>query len=119
MGTKTFGKGSVQNVIDLKNNSALKLTTARYYTPSGVSIQAKGIAPDIVLEKVTLGEGSGDGRSLSEADLAGHLSSDGKKKSDKKKRSTSPSTKLAREDFALFEALNLLRGLSVYDARSS
>ena len=65
------------------------------------------------------GEGSGDGRSLSEADLAGHLSSDGKKKSDKKKRSTSPSTKLAREDFALFEALNLLRGLSVYDARSS
>ena len=119
MGTKTFGKGSVQNVIDLKNRSALKLTTARYYTPSGVSIQAKGIAPDIVLEKVTLGEGSGDGRSLSEADLAGHLSSDGKKKSDKKKRSTSPSTKLAREDFALFEALNLLRGLSVYDARSS
>lgn len=119
MGTKTFGKGSVQNVIDLKNKSALKLTTARYYTPSGVSIQAKGIAPDIVLEKVTLGEGSGDGRSLSEADLAGHLSSDGKKKSDKKKRSTNPSTKLAREDFALFEALNLLRGLSVYDARSS
>ena len=119
MGTKTFGKGSVQNVIDLKNKSALKLTTARYYTPSGVSIQAKGIAPDIVLEKITLGEGSGDSRSLSEADLAGHLSSDGKKKSDKKKRSTNPSTKLAREDFALFEALNLLRGLSVYDARSS
>ena len=119
MGTKTFGKGSVQNVIDLKNKSALKLTTARYYTPSGVSIQAKGIAPDIVLEKVTLGEGSGDSGSLSEADLAGHLSSDGKKKSDKKKRSMNPSTKLAREDFALFEALNLLRGLSVYDARSS
>ena len=119
MGTKTFGKGSVQNVIDLKNNSALKLTTARYYTPSGVSIQAKGIAPDIVLEKVTVGEGSGDRRSLSEADLSGHLSSEGKKKSNKTKGSDNSSTNLAREDFALFEALNLLRGLSVYEARSS
>jgi carboxyl-terminal processing protease len=51
MGTQTFGKGSVQTILPLGNNTAIKLTTARYYTPSGRSIQAKGITPDIVVEE--------------------------------------------------------------------
>jgi carboxyl-terminal processing protease len=51
MGTQTFGKGSVQTVLPLSNNAAIKLTTARYFTPSGRSIQAKGITPDIVVEE--------------------------------------------------------------------
>ena len=109
----------MQNVIDLKNNSALKLTTARYYTPSGTSIQAKGIAPDIVLEQVKVEEPRSGGR-VSESQLSGHLDSGGK--DDKQAPASKPtksSADLAREDFALFEALNLLRGLSVFDARSS
>ena len=53
MGTQTFGKGSVQTILPLGNNTAIKLTTARYYTPSGRSIQAKGITPDIVVEDPT------------------------------------------------------------------
>ena len=53
MGTQTFGKGSVQTILPLGNNTAIKLTTARYYTPSGRSIQAHGIVPDIVVEDPT------------------------------------------------------------------
>jgi carboxyl-terminal processing protease len=127
MGTRTFGKGSVQNVIDLKNNAALKLTTARYYTPSGASIQAKGIEPDITLENVTVADAS-KREGLTEASLAGHLNasttSANKPTDTKGKKTIKPSaaaslSKLAREDYALFEALNLLRGLSIYDARSA
>ncbi|MCL4756944.1 MAG: S41 family peptidase [Rhodocyclaceae bacterium] len=73
MGVKTFGKGSVQTILPLNNNTAIKLTTARYYTPSGRSIQAKGIEPDIVVEETE----NGSARRLREADLQGHLS-DGK-----------------------------------------
>ena len=54
IGTQTFGKGSVQTILPLPNNQAVKLTTARYYTPNGRSIQAKGIAPDIVVEDATV-----------------------------------------------------------------
>jgi carboxyl-terminal processing protease len=57
MGTQTFGKGSVQTILPLNNSTAIKLTTARYYTPSGRSIQAKGIAPDIVVEETANGSG--------------------------------------------------------------
>ena len=56
MGTQTFGKGSVQTILPLGNNTAIKLTTARYYTPNGRSIQAKGITPDIVVEEATIAE---------------------------------------------------------------
>ena len=75
MGTTSFGKGSVQSVIDLPDGYGLKLTTARYYTPSGRSIQAKGIIPDIQLENITLydPEDTVDLGSL-EKDLKGHLS---------------------------------------------
>jgi carboxyl-terminal processing protease len=76
VGTRTFGKGSVQNIIDMPDGSALKLTTALYFTPSGASIQARGIEPDVVIEQLdpnVLREarlGSGE---FSEATLAGHL----------------------------------------------
>jgi carboxyl-terminal processing protease len=71
VGTRTFGKGSVQNVIELPDASALKLTVARYYTPSGRSIQAEGIDPDVVIEQAAAPSGSAAG--LSEASLEGHL----------------------------------------------
>lgn len=69
MGTQTFGKGSVQTILPLNNNTAIKLTTARYFTPSGRSIQAKGIEPDFVVEESE----NGSARRLREADLQGHL----------------------------------------------
>jgi carboxyl-terminal processing protease len=73
VGTQTFGKGSVQTILPLSNNTAIKLTTARYYTPSGRSIQAKGIAPDVVVEE-TLNGNLHD--RLREADLERHLQND-------------------------------------------
>ena len=73
MGTQTFGKGSVQTVLPLSNNAAIKLTTARYYTPSGRSIQAKGITPDIIVEETVNGESR---EHLREADLERHLGND-------------------------------------------
>jgi carboxyl-terminal processing protease len=72
VGTRTFGKGSVQNVIELPDASALKLTVARYYTPSGHSIQAEGIEPDVVIEQVS-SSANGPSAGLSEATLEGHL----------------------------------------------
>lgn len=77
VGTKTFGKGSVQNVIDLPDASALKLTIARYYTPSGRSIQAEGITPDVQIEQVRT-PAAQQGSTLSEAALEGHLESERK-----------------------------------------
>ena len=117
MGSKTFGKGSVQTVVPLNNNTAIKLTTARYYTPSGGSIQAKGIVPDIVLEDFKLTKNKNNGfDSLKESDLSGHLENDSdlskdKNKDDKEKK---PDTK---EDFALYEALNLLKGVALFGAQ--
>lgn len=75
MGQKSFGKGSVQTILPLKENAALKLTTARYYTPSGKSIQSEGIVPDIVVEELHGGEGEDNERFqfVREADLQGHL----------------------------------------------
>lgn len=130
MGSKSFGKGSVQTVIPMDEGSALKLTTARYYTPSGRSIQAEGITPDIALEniKVTAVEGSGVD-SVKEADLSGHLVNGSKKKapedSGKATEETKPAAdakkapeKLANTDYQLYEALNLLKGLSIMRERA-
>jgi carboxyl-terminal processing protease len=95
VGTKTFGKGSVQDVIELPDNSALKLTTARYFTPSGRSIQAEGIQPNVVVEQVdaeALKAASHEWDHMSEASLEGHLSnpdqskSSGSKKEDREKQ---------------------------------
>ena len=73
MGTQTFGKGSVQTILPLKNNTALKLTTARYYTPSGRSIQASGIVPDIELDRIKIASvDNNDNVQIKEADLARH-----------------------------------------------
>jgi len=129
MGTQTFGKGSVQSVVPLGNSAGLKLTTARYYTPSGRTIQAKGITPDIVLENIKVEVKKTDGvfKPIKEADLSGHLENDkdpeenkdkksknGKKadKEDKKKKES-----LAKTDYHLYEALNLLKGLHLLSSR--
>jgi carboxyl-terminal processing protease len=109
MGTRSFGKGSVQTILPISNGAALKLTTARYYTPNGRSIQASGIEPDIVTEeaKLTLTEKRA---TLKEADLAGHLNND---KSPEVKESAGTSSR-ATQDYQLQEALNLLKGINIH-----
>ena len=121
VGTRTFGKGSVQTILPLNNNTALKLTTARYYTPSGRSIQAEGIEPDITLEpvKITTLAHAEDGR-LKEADLTGHLENGNgkdKKKSDTKTDKKAPKLPLAQTDYQLYEALNILKGVQILESR--
>ncbi|NIM28232.1 MAG: PDZ domain-containing protein [Gammaproteobacteria bacterium] len=122
MGQKTFGKGSVQTILPMDNGSALKLTTAKYFTPSGVSIQAKGISPDIELENLKLADSEGSGTSrIKEADLAGHLEGEAEKRkgADSSKQGGAEERPLARRDYAIFEALNLLKGLSILQKQSS
>lgn len=116
LGTRTFGKGSVQTILPLTDNTALKLTTARYYTPSGRSIQAEGIKPDIELEPVKITKLDGMDERLKEADLTGHLQNhNGKKAQDKKKEADELS--LAQTDYELYEALNILKGLYILEGR--
>lgn len=117
MGTKTFGKGSVQTILPMSGGSALKLTTARYFTPSGRSIQAAGILPDVVTAdaKITKRD-KGAEDTLKEADLAGHLENNTKTKPAKKDASVKLDT--AGDDYQLQEALNLLKGISIYKAQA-
>ncbi|HEY5700620.1 MAG TPA: S41 family peptidase [Gammaproteobacteria bacterium] len=129
MGDKTFGKGSVQTILPMENGSALKLTTARYYTPSGTSIQAKGIEPDIKLDrlKITVADAAGDSGRVKEADLARHLENgdDGAdagqagQNSDKAKKDDAKKEPLVRRDYGLYQALNLLKGLNILRAAQS
>jgi len=135
VGTQSFGKGSVQSVLPLPGNTAIKLTTARYYTPDGRSIQAKGIVPDIVVEETANGS---SGMHLREADLERHLSND------KEKEAAKPEVKLpqkapakpgkvkedseddlpprleyaTKEDYQFQQALNLLKGLQIMQNKS-
>ena len=117
MGTRSFGKGSVQTVIPLKEGNALKLTTARYYTPSGRSIQAEGIEPDVVTEEMKLASvEEPEFDPIKEASLAGHLdNTDANAKNEKSAESEATEKQqradLAKSDFQLYEALNLLQGL--------
>ncbi|OMH39439.1 peptidase S41 [Motiliproteus sp. MSK22-1] len=113
MGTRSFGKGSVQTVLPLTNERALKLTTARYFTPSGRSIQAEGIIPDIIVEpsKVTK---VAVRQTVKEADLQGHLSNGSQKAAEEAKVSNEAESKLLATDYQLNEALNLLKGISIY-----
>ena len=135
IGVKTFGKGSVQTVLPIDRSTAVKITTARYFTPLGRSIQAKGIEPDIVVEPLKLTNGKKEAEEeyqpLSEADLTGHLSNpkgeEGKAKSaqDMAKEATKEETieedakaaeeeqkkNLVETDFQLFEALNVLKSM--------
>jgi len=125
MGTQTFGKGSVQTVLPLSAQTAIKLTTARYYTPLGRSIQAKGIAPDIVVEESANG---GTRERLREADLERHLVNDkegkptepaapAKKNGDKETGKDDPHAKpfepASKDDYQLTQAINLLKALQV------
>ncbi|MGE0754445.1 MAG: S41 family peptidase [Alphaproteobacteria bacterium] len=122
MGTKSFGKGSVQTVIPLNNQGAIRLTTARYYTPSGHSIQAKGITPNITVEQAKI-EVLESEKFRKEADLRGRLDNpeDPKpsKNDDKKTESTLLRDMDPSEDFQLQRALDLLRAVNVYQQTSS
>jgi carboxyl-terminal processing protease len=133
MGTQTFGKGSVQTVLPLSNNAAIKLTTARYFTPSGRSIQAKGITPDIVVEESANGNGSRT--RVREADLERHLTGEGEKaepaapakpttKTDKKDKEKgkadeaddsphAPIEFASPKDYQLGQAVNLLKAWQI------
>ncbi|MCB1562739.1 MAG: S41 family peptidase [Alphaproteobacteria bacterium] len=122
LGTKSFGKGSVQTVIPLPGHGAMRLTTARYYTPSGRSIQAKGIEPDIEVEPAKIE--SFHIRRIRESDLKGALDNDKKGANDNKdkdenkaKSSTEDGDNTEEEevqDYQLIRALDLLNGLSLY-----
>jgi carboxyl-terminal processing protease len=106
VGERTFGKGSVQSVLTLRNGSGIKLTTARYYTPSGHSIQARGIRPDLVVEDVEIVD-ENDKR-IREADLDRHLSND----TDEKEIDSDGSVN-AEDDFPLHEALSTLKDAGI------
>jgi len=150
MGTKSFGKGSVQTVMPIPDHGAIRLTTARYYTPSGNSIQAKGITPDIMVEQAKIE--TVKQRERHEADLRGRLENDRDKeankpskeadeseniqpdaandnkitpKKDDKKSPNAKDSKLkpgeidSEKDFQLSRALDLIRGLGLYNNRNS
>ena len=118
VGSKTFGKGSVQTILPLSSESALKLTTARYYTPSGRSIQAEGITPDIELDRVKFTSVERNIEPLKEADLSRHLENgDGGKKGKSSDDEDDDSKSLAADDYMLYEALNLLKGLVILQDR--
>ncbi len=115
MGEKSFGKGSVQTILPTTNGAAVKLTTARYFTPSGRSIQAEGIEPDIVLEKLKLESLKGTNfEPIKEADLSHHLeNADADKKALSKTGENVKNKNDEIKDYALHEALNLLKGISI------
>ena len=120
MGSKSFGKGSVQTIQELRSGGAVKITTARYFTPNGRSIQGAGITPDIILEKYKVTSADEDSiTSIKEQDLSNHISNptmsdeeirQHEKDSEKKKGEKI----LASEDYQLHEALLLLKGLTIF-----
>lgn len=112
MGTDSFGKGSVQTVLPLNNDRALKLTTALYFTPNGRSIQAQGIIPDIEVARAKLTREQAES-GIKEADLQGHLGN-GNGGADKPSKSKTPAKANPQDDdYQLSQALNLLKGLNV------
>jgi carboxyl-terminal processing protease len=125
VGTKSFGKGSVQTLIPLKGDGAMRLTTARYYTPSGRSIQALGVSPDIVVNqpvKPPVAEGETPAEepqaSRSEADLRGIISNDSMTEDERKvyqeeQAKAEQAAKLRDEDYQLAYAVDILKGLRV------
>ncbi|WP_460272810.1 S41 family peptidase [Celeribacter sp. ULVN23_4] len=121
VGTKSFGKGSVQTVMPLRSDGAMRLTTARYYTPSGRSIQALGISPDIVVDQPPrqpeAEETEDTPQFRSEADLRGALDNDSltedeRAKIEEERAAAEEAAKLRDEDFQLAYAIDLLKGLS-------
>ena len=117
MGSQSFGKGSVQTIFPMSNQSAVKITTARYFTPAGRSIQAEGIVPDIKLDPLRVEKVESNGKRLKEADLTGHLENgNGKKKKDGEKKEEEK-VSLAQSDYQLYEALNILKGMEILRGR--
>jgi carboxyl-terminal processing protease len=125
MGSQTFGKGSVQTILPMNNGAALKITTARYYTPSGRSIQAQGITPDITLRNVKIAAvDEGLDASVRERDLSRHLSNDkqpeGGTAPDAGTVGGKPGDSSPQDsDYELHEALNMLKGMVLLQERSS
>ena len=117
MGTQSFGKGSVQTIMPIAGQGAIRLTTARYYTPSGSSIQAKGISPDIEVHEANV-ELIDDTPSRREADLRGRLDNDQSAKTAPKDASKTQATADAK-DYQLARALDLLRGIALYEGRTT
>lgn len=121
VGTKSFGKGSVQTVVPVQSDGAMRLTTSRYYTPSGRSIQALGIAPDIVVTQPPVApetEEEKAGNDRSEADLRGVLSNDSmtedeKKQAEEEQAKAEEAAKMRLEDFQLAYAIDIIKGLAV------
>jgi carboxyl-terminal processing protease len=111
MGTDSFGKGSVQTVLPLNNDRALKLTTALYFTPNGRSIQAQGITPDIEVTRAKLTREQ-DEIGVKEADLQGHLGN-GNGGADKPSKASTSQSRPQDDDYQLNQALNLLKGLNI------
>ena len=126
MGTQSFGKGSVQTILPINNGTAIKLTTARYFTPNGRSIQAKGIVPDIVVEDATVNTAE-QGMNLREADLSNHLSNPKEaetsvkeapkpptvKKDDRQATDKTPMEAGTKTDYQFMQAVNLLKGIDI------
>lgn len=116
IGRRTFGKGVVQTVLPLDAEHAVKITTARYYTPNGTSIQAEGIKPDIALADLAVNKTDSAATLIgSEADLRNHLANeDGSKdRKDIDNDGSAENAKLATQDYALSQALNVLKGLAL------
>jgi carboxyl-terminal processing protease len=130
VGTKSFGKGSVQTIIPVKGGGAMRLTTARYYTPSGRSIQALGIMPDIVVAQPpakpngqTADTSSTANQPISEADLRGAISNDSMTEAEKKQLEAERArieeqAKLRDQDYQLAYAVDILHGLSVVEPKA-
>ena len=112
MGEKSFGKGSVQTVIPLGKYGAMRLTTARYYTPSGRSIQAKGIEPDIEVKQAKLEVVESGGFGMTEAELKGALKNEtAEEKKAEKDRRLSPED---LSDYQLLRAIDMVKALKLY-----
>ncbi|WP_281995100.1 S41 family peptidase [Ruegeria faecimaris] len=124
VGTKSFGKGSVQTVMPLRSDGAMRLTTSRYYTPSGRSIQALGVSPDIIVEQPRPApeteEEEANGNTRSEADLRGSLNNDSLSEDEirqiEEDRAKAEATaELREEDYQLAYAIDILKGLSAFN----
>jgi carboxyl-terminal processing protease len=121
MGTRSFGKGSVQTIMPLPGHGAIRLTTARYYTPAGTSIQAKGIVPDIEVVQARV-EAIEEGMSRREADLRNRLDNDQSGSDEAGDRGAAVSNlddgESDAEDYQLARALDLLRGVAMFSGRT-
>ncbi len=119
MGQKSFGKGSVQSVIPFSKYGAIRLTTARYYTPSGRSIQAKGIEPDIEVKPAKIEEYDLDGFTISEAELKNALKNDNNDKTDNDKQSAKDTENSQdddmKNDYQLLRAVDTIKALNIYN----